>query len=473
MKTRKRFSKIMAIAVAFVMLFTTVAFANDMPDVADSPYSEAVNALVEAGVIAGFPDGTFRPLNNLTRAEASIMLARAINPPNALLAGTATQTVPPSNFVDMVSGFMWAENYVSFAARHGIVRGFPDGTFRPGNNLTNAELATMILRTIGYTDAQIGPNWPYDNIAKAREVGVLEGLPEDLPEVSTREVAAAMIFNKLDELRAVGAQMKEEAGQGVEQEITDTGNVPWNPANLVFANGRFNETMTNFQGVPISNDVQIFTYGIRLNFRQGMELPREINAFRRDTIHKYKNAQTPAFYILTNGEITTMILPTDAGFTGRIYGVINSFSHTTNGRGDQVLNIHTLAAGQTISWLTQSEAVSVPESNIRLSGEVFEMQAQNGAIREIRTAASAASNADFRELTPGVWATVADFDGTVLTLDNGDIFEVGANAVVYVLNEDGLSYRTGRKIDIRSGREIRAFVITGDAQTASIITVNN
>ena len=473
MKTKKRLSRVMAITVAFIMLFTTVAFASDMPDVADSPHSEAIIALVEAGVITGFPDGTFRPLNNLTRAEASIMLARAINPPSALIAGTATQTPLPSNFVDMVAGFMWAENYVSFAARHGIVRGFPDGTFRPGNNLTNAELATMILRTIGYTDAQIGPNWPYDNIAKAREVGVLEGLPEDLPNVSTREVAAAMIYNKLDELRAIGAQMKEDAGQGVEQEITDTGNVPWNPANLVFASGRFNETMTNFQGIPISRDVEIFTFGIRLHFRQGMELPTEINAFRRDTIHKYKNAQTPAFYIVTGGEITMMILPIDAGFTGRIYGVINGFSNTTDGRGEQVLNIHTLAAGQTISWLTQTAGVSVPDSSVRLSGEVFEMQANNGAIREIRTAASAASNADFRELTPGAWAAVAEFDGTLLTLENGNMFEVGANAVVYILNEDGQSYRTGRTAYIRDGSEIRAFVISGDAHIATIITVNN
>ena len=473
MKTKKRLSKVMAIAVAFIMLFTTVAFANDMPDVADSPYSEAINALVEAGVITGFPDGTFRPLNNLTRAEASIMLARAINPPTALIAGTATQVVPPSNFVDMVAGFMWAENYVSFAARHGIVRGFPDGTFRPANNLTNAELATMILRTIGYTDAQIGPNWPYDNLTKAREVGVLAGLPEDLPEVSTREVAAAMIFNKLSELRAVGDQMKEEAAQEVEQEITDTGNVPWNPANLVFATGRFNETMTNFAGIPISTDVEIFTFGIRLHFRQGMDLPREINSFRRDTIHKYKNAHTPAFYILSGGEITTMILPIDAGFSGRIYGVINDFSHTTDGRGESVLNVHTLAAGQAIAWLTQSADIVRPDSNVMLSGEVFEMQAQNGAIREIRRATDAASNAEFRELTPGSWAAVESFDGTIITLENGDMFEVGANAVVYILNADGLSYRTGRTTDIRNGREVRAFVISGAAQVATIITVNN
>jgi hypothetical protein len=473
MKTKKRLSKVMAITVAFIMLFTTVAFANDMADVADSPYSEAINALVEAGVVAGFPDGTFRPFDNLTRAEASIMLVRAINPPNSQVAGTATQAPIPSNFVDMVSGFMWAENYVSFAARHGIVRGFPDGSFRPGSNLTNAELATMILRTIGYTDSQIGPNWPYDNIAKAREVGVLAGLPEELPEVSTREVAAAMIFNKLDELRAIGYQMKEDIGQEVEQEITETGNVPWNPANLIFTTGRFNETMTNFQGVPISNDVEIFTYGIRTQYRQSMELPTTLNSFRRDTVHKYKNAQTPAFYILSDGVITTMILPMDAGFTGRVYGVINDFSNTSNGRGESVLNVHTLAAGQAVAWLTQTLDITRPSASTIASGEVFEMQAQNGAIREIRTAADPSSNNDFRELTPGAWTSVESFDGTNITLDNGNMFEVGANAVVYILNEDGEAYRPGRTTNIRNGSEIRAFVISGDAHVATIITVNN
>jgi hypothetical protein len=61
----------------------------------------------------------------------------------------------------------------------------------------------------------------------------------------------------------------------------------------------------------------------------------------------------------------------------------------------------------------------------------------------------------------------------VVTLENGTMFDVGANAVVYVLDEEGLSYRTGRTFDIRRGSEIRAFVITGDAQTAAIITVNN
>ena len=469
-------SRITAITVAIMMLFVTVAFANsatDMPDVAQSAHAEAITTLVEAEVIAGFPDGTFRPFNNLTRAEACIMIVRAIKPPSAELVGTATQTVPPSNFIDMLTGFSWADNYVSFAVRNNIVRGFPDGLFRPGNNVTNAEMATMILRAIGYTDAQIGRNWPYDFLAKAAEVGILDGLPEDLPLVATREVAAAMVFNKLDELRALGAQMEAEAGQEVEQEITGTGTVPWNVNNLVFANGRFNENITAFAGIPLSSDVQVFTYGIRNNFRQGMELPTQLNAFRRDTIHKYKNATTPAFYIMRGGEITIMIIPMDAGFTGRIYGVINEFSNTTNGRGEQVFNVHTLAAGQPITWLTQNNALSRPDSDVMSSGEVFEMTSQNGAIRDIRRATDPGSHNDFRELTPGVWTEVSSVDEVTITLANDRIFAVAPNATVYVLNADGQSYRTGRIANIRQGSYIRAFVISGVEEVATIITVRN
>jgi hypothetical protein len=470
MMNSKIFKRI-AIAVALIMMCGSFAFAAAIPpDVAGSAQKDAILALIEAEVITGSTDGLFHPFDNLTRAQACIIIVKAISPPTADVLGTPVQSVPRSGFSDM-SGYGWADGYVSYAVRNGIVYGYPDGTFRPGSNVTCAEMLTMVLRAAGCKDSDIGTNWPDDYVAKAIAEGITEGLAE-LPELATKEIAARMAYNKLKELRAIGAAASEKEPEGSTggDGGAVSGGVAWNAKDMTYATGKFNANMTEYAGTKISAKAEIYTYGVKASYKRDMKLPEKQSEYRLDTVNKFKLADTPCFYIKTGNEITVMILPMDAGFSGRIYGVINNSAVSTNGKGETVNNIYTLAAGQQVAWLTKDSSVNAPPSADYLNGGIYELTSKDGTITAI--AAAGSGHKDFRELTTGAWEKVKDVSDGLIWLENGSAFSSEENAVIYVLNTDGKSYKVGKPGDIRKGAEVRAYTITDEGDVASYITVN-
>lgn len=112
--------------------------ANSFTDFsADAWFGKAVSTLSAMGVIQGYSDGTFRPDNNITRAELAVIAVRFFNAPE----------VGADAFSD-ISGH-WARSYINAAAQLGIVGGYKDGTFRPSNNITRAETVQMVNNTLG------------------------------------------------------------------------------------------------------------------------------------------------------------------------------------------------------------------------------------------------------------------------------------------------------------------------------------
>ena len=104
-------------------------------------YSNAYyyNAVVWAqnkGVVTGYDSTTFGPNNTVTRAEAVTMLAR--------YAGVTEASASYSQFTDAYSIPTYACGAVSWAKDNNIVSGYPDGSFRPGNPLSRAEMATIL-----------------------------------------------------------------------------------------------------------------------------------------------------------------------------------------------------------------------------------------------------------------------------------------------------------------------------------------
>ncbi|MCL1810118.1 MAG: S-layer homology domain-containing protein [Clostridiales bacterium] len=469
---RRNVLRTASVCLIAVMLAGSAVFAAVPPDVSGSAHRDAITALVEAEVITGSTDGLFHPFNNLTRAEACIIIVKTINPPNAEIAGTPTQRVPESGFSDM-RGYGWAEGYISYAARHGIVNGYPDGTFKPGNNVSCNEMLTMVLRAAGFSNSDIGANWPQDFIVKAIEEGITKGLPEALPDMATKEVAARMAYNKFEVLRAIGTPPEEEDDD--EDSGAQAGeDAPSGLGNLTFAEGKFDGDITKFAGTPISPKVEVYTYGLKKDYKRDMKLPAKKSEMRKDTVHKFKLAETPCFYVKTGGEITMMVLPTDTGFNGKVYCVINGCSNTVDGKGEQVYNVHTLAAAQKVSWLSADKSTDMPPPEY-LDGEIYEMTMtkSGGTIISISKASDPGSRVEFIELTSGTWEKVMEFSGGVVTLDNAaeSKFGVEDSSVVYILNSDGKSYKVGRMSDVRTGAEIRAFSIRKNEEVASYITM--
>lgn len=109
---------------------------NNFTDVSeDAWYNETVSTLANAGVLAGYEDGSFRPDAPITRAEYAAIATRF----DDLAAGT-------SSFTD-ISGH-WAEAAINAAYSAGWVGGYEDGTFRPDQNITRAEAMALINRVL-------------------------------------------------------------------------------------------------------------------------------------------------------------------------------------------------------------------------------------------------------------------------------------------------------------------------------------
>lgn len=109
---------------------------NGYTDVAsDAWYNTAVSAMTKAGIVDGYPDGTFRPDAPITRAEMA-----------KIISLFAKLDKSESRFSDIAGH--WAEAYIRLAAGNGWIAGYPDGTFGPQRNITRAETATMINRVL-------------------------------------------------------------------------------------------------------------------------------------------------------------------------------------------------------------------------------------------------------------------------------------------------------------------------------------
>ena len=99
-----------------------------------------IEDLFDEGITAGFPDGTYRPENNVTRAEMAVFLLKAEH------GSSFTPPAASGGAFGDIEGH-WAEAWIEQLKFEGITSGFPDGTFRPENTATRAEMAVFLVQT--------------------------------------------------------------------------------------------------------------------------------------------------------------------------------------------------------------------------------------------------------------------------------------------------------------------------------------
>jgi len=139
------------------------------------PNYTAIEYLKQNKIIGGYPDGTFQPEGEITRAELMKILA--------LSGGTTPDPEQYKNcFPDVAED--WYAKYVCYGKEQGWVEGYPDGTFQPGNKVVKAEAIKMILNTQGVIVEQTVTENPFSDVpvdawyAKyvltAKNLGVLE-----------------------------------------------------------------------------------------------------------------------------------------------------------------------------------------------------------------------------------------------------------------------------------------------------------
>ena len=102
----------------------------------------AIEACVEAGIVGGYPEGTYHPLEVVTRAQMAVFIARALAGGDAKVpAGPAT-----AHFPDVPTSH-WAYKYIQYAYADNIVAGYADG-YEPNTNVTRDQMAVFIARSI-------------------------------------------------------------------------------------------------------------------------------------------------------------------------------------------------------------------------------------------------------------------------------------------------------------------------------------
>jgi hypothetical protein len=129
--TRAESAKMIVLALGLTASPYVGGFSDPMPQWA----TEYIGPAVAAGIVVGYPDGTFRPAGFITRAEMVTMVVRAW-PQEYPLAEPA--------FGDPLPG--WALEAIRKAAGAGLVVGYPDGSFRPERFVTRGEAAAIIFR---------------------------------------------------------------------------------------------------------------------------------------------------------------------------------------------------------------------------------------------------------------------------------------------------------------------------------------
>lgn len=157
----------------------------------------SIKQLVASGAITGYSDGSFKPDNDITRAEFATVLVKAF------------ELAPQSGKVFTDTGKHWAKDFIATAASNGIVKGYDDVTFGPDDLITREQMAVMIVRAAKldpvsdetvFADAASICDWAKDAVATAVKEGIIKGYPDNTfkPEANaTRAEAVTVIVSAL------------------------------------------------------------------------------------------------------------------------------------------------------------------------------------------------------------------------------------------------------------------------------------
>ena len=175
---------------------------GDLTDIRGHWAAAFIMGMVNKGLISGFPDKTFKPDAPLTRVQYAAIAAKAFN---------ESQSQTAKKFYDVRSDF-WGFNAIVKANRMGFISGFPDGSFRPAQNLTRVQaLVSLVggLKLTGgrtshlgfYSDRAQIPSYATDEIVTATEKRIVVNYPnrnllEPMQDI-TRAEASALIYQAL------------------------------------------------------------------------------------------------------------------------------------------------------------------------------------------------------------------------------------------------------------------------------------
>ncbi len=190
MKQLKRLSSLLII---FVLLMGVISPLNALAfaDVSNGDeYSAAINTMNSLGVIGGMGDGTFRPDDLVTREQIAKIL-------HILSNGTDGSILfkPTSAPFNDVSVYSWSAPYINWAKEMNIIQGTGNNNFSPTDNVTYAQMAALLIRTLGDDTAY---DYPYGYVSRGQVLGLFDGIGNVANDAAvSRGEVAQMCYNAL------------------------------------------------------------------------------------------------------------------------------------------------------------------------------------------------------------------------------------------------------------------------------------
>ncbi len=161
MRKLKRIVALVTVALFLISVAAPSAFA--------ATKEEAFGRLKAVNVAIGDTSGDPMYDKNFTRAEAAAIMVNLSGMKEAIASAkgaTKFSDVPASH---------WASGVVNLAVGAGIIKGYPDGSYKPDANVTYAEMCAMLVQVLGYGPKLQG-TWPTNVIGKAAQLGLLDGV---------------------------------------------------------------------------------------------------------------------------------------------------------------------------------------------------------------------------------------------------------------------------------------------------------
>lgn len=228
----KRTLKVL-LALLFGIVITVPAFAY--PDVDSTHWAaKQIEELTEKGVIVGYPDGTFKPDENVSRAEFASMAIKALGQEHTTVA-------QPVTFTDIDTSF-WAYDAIQKALYFDLISCPPQGEpFRPDDTVTRAESISVAVNALTteqisdmkakevlskkYADLNEVPEWFVIPAGKAEILNMLVVIPsEDKAKIeadrpATRAEVTAILYDMMEQAKLnpnakLAEAMRKKTGEG-------------------------------------------------------------------------------------------------------------------------------------------------------------------------------------------------------------------------------------------------------------------
>jgi hypothetical protein len=198
-------TKLLSQSQSTLDLFTEVTSTKALTNLEDDRVALTVKVVSDrfAGVhtryVKGYPDGSFGPFRNITRAEAAALFAR-------ILDLDLSDTI--KTYSDLPSSH-WAYGYIQAVTKMGLMQGYPEGTFLPENAITRAEFASMIARyyrnneettdTLNTYFTDIADSWAKETIEEAFTRGIVIGYEDGSfrPNARIQRTEAVIMINRM------------------------------------------------------------------------------------------------------------------------------------------------------------------------------------------------------------------------------------------------------------------------------------